>query len=68
MVMVLQGARRANEVRSVRRSMPDVPKNHSEEVTHSAVSAVNSSPPSTGMLHRGTSGRGSTSILATNRP
>src|SRR4051794_744801 len=48
--------------------MPDVLKNHTEEVNQTAGSALNSSPPSTGMLQRGRLGRGSTSILATNTP
>ena len=46
---------------------PDVVKNQTAEVSHTAVSAVNTAPPSTGTTHRLLLAR-KTSIFAVNAP
>lgn len=47
---------------------PVVVKNQSDEVSHSPVSAVNTSPPRTGSAQRGPPDRLSSDIFATNAP
>ena len=46
---------------------PDVAKNHTAAVSHRAVRAENTAPPSTGRVHFGVSAR-RTSILAAKAP
>ena len=48
--------------------MPMVVKNQNDEVSQSPVSAVKSSPPSTGRVQPGRSRLGSDSIFAVNTP